>query len=1065
MSTPEAAGIVVGAAHGACGRAARFACDGGRTLWRLAASDAGVIARLAALGVGGVVAAGTDEVGPWLVRRAPAPTLADALVAEPVPWRRAVALVASLAGACAACERAAVYPGPIDPAHLVIDGDALVVPADALVAALCGEPAAAAPATAAARWQAPEELAGAPGDSAANRYVVGLVLYRLLAGEHPFAGAGLRRGLDEQAARGAPPFTDAIAAALPPGLQSLALRLLDPDPARRPASAAAIAAELHGLAGDQPMIGPRTGSVIGSGSAGIGGDGGIGSRIGSGSRSGSMIGGRVGSRIGSGSGSGSMIGPGTGSPIGTGSRTGSRSGGDGGDGGDGSRRGTSGPGIGSTAGISAGSGAMIDGVARGGAVENRSASLSRGGTVGAAIARRALPLAIALAGVIAAVTLAARRSAPASARLQAGAAHPLEAPRRLADCATCHPRHASEWSRSVMAHAGTSPLFQALEILIEEQVGRDRDCPGGAGILRTAGPGACRDRATGLAVTGSGGASWCVNCHTPGENLAASLPPWDGQSRDATTRRPLRDLLPAAALEGIGCAVCHQATGPAPIGAAERGGYEGNPAWFSPATGLRHPMRPEDARGRAGIANSGYHLEPGALLAAGDWLPGGAHRRPTDAARRYLASSEMCGACHDVRLFGTDAVHGESFKRLRNAYSEWLAWSEGELRAGRVPASCQDCHMSAFPAVCEPGPTAEGLAGRACPPGTRPRAVAPGTAGSHAPHYFTGVDVPLGADFDPAAIDDPTLDVGGVPVGARRRRDLLLAATFRFAVEPPTRTGNRLAIPVVVENVGAGHRVPAGFSQEREIWIHLRVTDARGALVYETGRVDRADEDLRDKIFLRVGTSASAIDRAGRPVGLFGADVADGPDVPRWTPVPGTGGAEQRGRGLVNFQNGFLRCVRCIGTIDADGACQPLPGQESRRADRYADGDYDADTGACTSNLRGEHRFLEVYFPVGALDATRGLVRGPDAIVDTRSLPPGEPRRSIFELEAVGPGPYTIEARLLFRAFPPYLLRAFADYEREQDRAGLRPSGPLLDVGVLGRLEIVEVATARAVIP
>ena len=35
-----------------------------------------------------------------------------------------------------------------------------------------------------------------------------------------------------------------------------------------------------------------------------------------------------------------------------------------------------------------------------------------------------------------------------------------------------------------MAHAADSPLFQSLEILIQEQGGRSFDCPDGAGILR-----------------------------------------------------------------------------------------------------------------------------------------------------------------------------------------------------------------------------------------------------------------------------------------------------------------------------------------------------------------------------------------------------------------------------------------------------------------------------------------------------------------------------------------------------------------------------------------------------
>ena len=42
------------------------------------------------------------------------------------------------------------------------------------------------------KWVPPEQAGGAPWDAAANRYVLGLVAYRLIAGEHPFAGGGLR---------------------------------------------------------------------------------------------------------------------------------------------------------------------------------------------------------------------------------------------------------------------------------------------------------------------------------------------------------------------------------------------------------------------------------------------------------------------------------------------------------------------------------------------------------------------------------------------------------------------------------------------------------------------------------------------------------------------------------------------------------------------------------------------------------------------------------------------------------------------------------------------------------
>jgi hypothetical protein len=659
------------------------------------------------------------------------------------------------------------------------------------------------------------------------------------------------------------------------------------------------------------------------------------------------------------------------------------------------------------------------------------------------------------------------------------------------DCAACHARQAAEWRRSVMAHSVKSPLFNGLESLIEEQVGRDFACPNGAGILRTADPSrACRDTASGIQVTGSGGEHWCVNCHSPAENMGAAMPAWDGRAGgDPRSRSPVRDLLTDRAMEGISCGFCHEVHGP--VGPRGGRGYQGNPTWTSFVTGAVFASRPEDGRGLLGIANSGYDLRPEELLLQGR-AGGGAdddpddprvHRRPSASAKAYLRSSEFCGACHDVRLFGSDslgAARGEHFKRLRNAYSEWAAWAKGEERAGRTPATCQGCHMSTYPGVCEAieggdGAAAAGGGDPECPPGTRFVARAPGAFprgrvadGSTAArdvttHYFSGVDVPLSDEFNAALIGEPSVDVHGIPTGARRRRDLLLRHSFRFGLGAARRGGATLEIPVEVENTGAGHRVPAGFSQEREFWVHLVVKDEGGRTVYEVGRVDRNDEDLHDKVFLRVSTRTDQLDGKGRPEGLFGADVRNGIDVPAWSPPPILGGASFRGRGLINFQNGFLRCVRCVGVIASDGSCQPGPGQGLTRADRFEDGDYDIDTGECRSNLTGMNAFFETYYPVGALDASRGAVKGPDAIIDTRSVPPGVPIRYTYELPTGGRrGPFRVEARLLFRAFPPYLIRAFAAYEREQARRGLRPSGPLVTDEMLGRIEVVELARAEA---
>src|SRR5262249_17912167 len=136
--------------------------------------------------------------------------------------------------------------------------------------------------------------------------------------------------------------------------------------------------------------------------------------------------------------------------------------------------------------------------------------------------------------------------------------------------------------------------------------------------------------------------------------------------------------------------------------------YQGNPTWTSPVTGAVFRMRPEDGTGVRGIGNSGYLLDDRVLLAASLGKGGSGdpivHRRVPDDTAGLLRASEFCGACHDVRLFGTDSVgvreRGEHFKRLRNAYSEWRTWADAEKSAGRQAATCQDCHMSLYPGIC-----------------------------------------------------------------------------------------------------------------------------------------------------------------------------------------------------------------------------------------------------------------------------------------------------------------------------------------------------------------------------
>ncbi|MEO8877086.1 MAG: hypothetical protein ABI461_15950, partial [Polyangiaceae bacterium] len=688
------------------------------------------------------------------------------------PWREVVGIVHALAGALAACEQRALFPGPLRWSGVALDPPCIA--AEPLVRAMVGA-AGSHPQISSdpsLKWTPPEQAAGAPWDGAANRYVLGLFAYRLISGRHPFEGGGLRHAAQEQASSEPPPFEEEIARALRPGVQSFVLRLLASDRTARPANAAAIATQCEQLLADESKK-RNAPQVVGE------------RRKEAPLRSVSPL------------------------------------------------------------------------VAQAKAAPAVASWIDRVRIHRASLA----PL---LVGIAAAFIAFAARSEDAPIAPKISPVTPV-VDGRAEKCGSCHAREVAEWSRSAMAYAAKSPLYGGLESLVEEQFGKSETCPNGAGVLRNVGSDACLDPRTRTPITGAGGEDWCVNCHSPTTNLgginASSSRPkpmasWRAVGNSAE-RAPAKDLLDELANEGVTCVGCHTSVhgvAPASRGGASRA-YEGNAGWTSPFTGAQFLSRPEEALGVFGIANSAYFLDARAFFR--DLIPSKAlagdpvvHKTSTQAARDYRASSEFCGACHDVRLFGTDVVgvraKGEHFKRLRNAYSEWRAWAKTEENQGRKAATCQGCHMSLYPGSCDAG-AAKGKddpRNDECPRGTHFVSHGPGEMPQDAKqaifsHYFTSVDFPLATEFPQKFIDDQALDAFGVPVGMRPRQRLLLKASFDFSVATPRRApGGQIEIPIAIENVGAGHRVPAGFSQEREIWVELTVSDARGARVYQVGHVD-----------------------------------------------------------------------------------------------------------------------------------------------------------------------------------------------------------------------------------
>lgn len=218
---------------------------------------------------------------------------------------------------------------------------------------------------------------------------------------------------------------------------------------------------------------------------------------------------------------------------------------------------------------------------------------------------------------------------------------------------------------------------------------------------------------------------------------------------------------------------------------------------------------------RTGLDNGAYVLSPRA------------NGRPTkfgprrDAVSPYhdtvysdlYTRSDFCATCHNV-------THPFSSVAVERTYDEWL-----ESPYSLNGQNCQSCHMPGF-------------AGKAAVMGPDRADVAS--------HWFSGAN---------AAV----LDYLGQHEAAQRARESLQrAAQIEFQQIPQHLVpGQAVSVRVKVANVGAGHKLPTGFPEGREVWIDFRAVDATGRELYRLGAVkDGATEPGTRNFKVHLGDKA-----------------------------------------------------------------------------------------------------------------------------------------------------------------------------------------------------------------
>jgi hypothetical protein len=174
--------------------------------------------------------------------------------------------------------------------------------------------------------------------------------------------------------------------------------------------------------------------------------------------------------------------------------------------------------------------------------------------------------------------------------------------------------------------------------------------------------------------------------------------------------------------------------------------------------------------------------------------------------------AEYCGMCHQI-------YHPDNGLVLDDTYTSWKASPYAESGV-----TCQDCHMT---------------------PGITGFKANPGRSGSGAPkrdhisiHYFSGANVFM-SDI-----------LGEEENSDRAEQRLRKAATLNVTLPETAEAGETVNLKVGITNSGAGHKLPTGLIEAREMWLQIMVSDSAGQILLDSGTPD-ADGDPGDAVVYR----------------------------------------------------------------------------------------------------------------------------------------------------------------------------------------------------------------------
>ena len=216
------------------------------------------------------------------------------------------------------------------------------------------------------------------------------------------------------------------------------------------------------------------------------------------------------------------------------------------------------------------------------------------------------------------------------------------------------------------------------------------------------------------------------------------------------------------------------------------------------------------------LGDAGYEVAPGGgeddpSTMLGPRKDASSDFHPTKYSELHT-KSEFCALCHNVS-------HSANNLPIEQTYNEWKnsPYNTGDPA---TTVNCQDCHMRQRPGIPSTGKTERpDNPGLACDSGPERKHIWT--------HYFVGgnsvVTKLLGSDLHAKMAEERL----------KNAADLELIKSGPFKKEILSH------IQIKVINSGAGHYLPTGLTEVRQMWLDLTVTDAKGKVLLRSGHLDK----------------------------------------------------------------------------------------------------------------------------------------------------------------------------------------------------------------------------------